>query len=120
MFRQKTSLTISSKFLLSTFFSPFKADFIRMAHNHLPSELVRDSKPSIWVEFTALAAECGAVNLGQVRFYCGHSIFYEIAFRDFQIIQLQNLQQIFLKKFHYILNKLHGINILEVLVILDL
>jgi hypothetical protein len=79
MFRQKTSLTISSRFLLSKFFSPFKADFIRMAHNHLPSELVRDSKPSIWVEFTALAAECGAVNL--VRFYCRHSLLYEIAFR---------------------------------------
>jgi kynurenine--oxoglutarate transaminase/cysteine-S-conjugate beta-lyase/glutamine--phenylpyruvate transaminase len=65
MFRQKTSLTISSKFLLSKFFSPVSSKFIRMAHNHLPSELVRDSKPSIWVEFTALAAECGAVNLGQ-------------------------------------------------------
>jgi len=30
-----------------------------------PSVLVEGSKPSIWVEFTALAVECNAVNLGQ-------------------------------------------------------
>ncbi|KAI6210255.1 Kynurenine-oxoglutarate transaminase [Aphelenchoides besseyi] len=30
-----------------------------------PSEVARNSKPSIWVEFTTLAAECKAVNLGQ-------------------------------------------------------
>ncbi|WKY17055.1 hypothetical protein Q1695_001572 [Nippostrongylus brasiliensis] len=29
------------------------------------SDRVKDAKPSIWVEFTTLAAECGAVNLGQ-------------------------------------------------------
>ncbi|KAJ1370481.1 hypothetical protein KIN20_032209 [Parelaphostrongylus tenuis] len=30
-----------------------------------PAERVRAAKPSIWVEFTTLAAECNAVNLGQ-------------------------------------------------------
>ncbi|CAD5233402.1 unnamed protein product [Bursaphelenchus xylophilus] len=32
---------------------------------HIPSLVARESKPSIWVEFTTLAAECKAVNLGQ-------------------------------------------------------
>ncbi|KAE9546421.1 hypothetical protein FO519_010367, partial [Halicephalobus sp. NKZ332] len=31
----------------------------------VPSVLVQGAKPSIWVEFTALAVECNAVNLGQ-------------------------------------------------------
>ncbi|KAL6730435.1 hypothetical protein Aduo_001412 [Ancylostoma duodenale] len=31
----------------------------------IPADRVRGSKPSLWVEFTALAAECQAVNLGQ-------------------------------------------------------
>ncbi|KAI6239321.1 Kynurenine-oxoglutarate transaminase [Aphelenchoides fujianensis] len=33
--------------------------------NRLPSEVARSSKTSIWVEFTTLAAQCQAVNLGQ-------------------------------------------------------
>ncbi|KAH7725304.1 kynurenine-oxoglutarate transaminase [Aphelenchoides avenae] len=35
------------------------------ASRHVPSQVVRDSSTSIWVEFTTLAAECKAVNLGQ-------------------------------------------------------
>ncbi|CAD5229790.1 unnamed protein product [Bursaphelenchus okinawaensis] len=37
---------------------------VRMS-KHVPSVVARESKPSIWVEFTTLAAECKAVNLGQ-------------------------------------------------------
>jgi kynurenine--oxoglutarate transaminase/cysteine-S-conjugate beta-lyase/glutamine--phenylpyruvate transaminase len=32
---------------------------------HIPSQTARDAATSIWVEFTTLAADCKAVNLGQ-------------------------------------------------------
>ncbi|VDK52426.1 unnamed protein product [Gongylonema pulchrum] len=35
------------------------------------AERIADVKPSLWVEFTALASECKAVNIGQVSdFIC--------------------------------------------------
>ncbi|KAK6023415.1 hypothetical protein OSTOST_10799, partial [Ostertagia ostertagi] len=38
---------------------------IRNMSNFTPASRVQGAKPSIWVEFTTLARECEAVNLGQ-------------------------------------------------------
>ncbi|KAK6046806.1 hypothetical protein COOONC_15690 [Cooperia oncophora] len=38
---------------------------IRNMSSFSPASRLHGTKPSIWVEFTTLARECGAVNLGQ-------------------------------------------------------
>lgn len=47
---------------------PFRSTARLLANgmtSFVAAERVRPSKPSVWVEFTTLAAECNAVNLGQ-------------------------------------------------------
>ncbi|PIO76937.1 hypothetical protein TELCIR_00987 [Teladorsagia circumcincta] len=49
---------------------------IRNMSNFMPASRVQGAKPSIWVEFTTLARECEAVNLGQVFFILSYDYSY--------------------------------------------
>lgn len=59
-----------------------QAMIVELENKFIPSKIGQKKGESVWVEFVTLAAQCKAVNLGQVR------LFFQRKFQSFRVFRM--------------------------------